>query len=222
MVPDNSTRGSGVNTEHPLFRQSGQPPPLKSIHVLPPGGNGSGGRLLYTAAHHGRSASISVASTQHPHNAIDTKLEPTYPWDYDEDEDVSCLAADVVSLTRGPTRNTYCNGASTATSKAGMPWGTTFMHRHQPLLPPRLPLASVCRVAEVLGSTMTTTRVLTACSAGAGTTTAMTPQDTETSGTADQRGSPSANILSDAYTFRIQSGKYASESSQTPGLNDSL
>jgi len=101
MVPDNATRGSGVNTEHPLFRQSGQPPPLKSIHVLPPGGNGSGGRLLYTAAHHGRSASISVASTQHPHNAIDTKLEPTYPWDYDEDEDVSCLAADVVSLTRG-------------------------------------------------------------------------------------------------------------------------
>ena len=74
MVPDNSTRGSGVNTEHPLFRQSGQPPPLKSIHVLPPGGNGSGGRLLYTAAHHGRSASISVASTQHPHNAIDTKV----------------------------------------------------------------------------------------------------------------------------------------------------
>lgn len=75
--------------------------------------------------------------------------------------------------------------------------------------------ASVYRVAEVLGSTMTTTRVLTACSAGAGMTTAMTPPDTETSVTADQRGSPSANILSDAYTFRIQSGKYASESSQT-------
>ena len=69
-------------------------------------------------------------------------------------------------------------------------------------------------MAEVLGSTMTTTRVLTACSAG-GMTTAMTPPDTETSVTADQRGSPSANILSDAYTFRIQSGKYASESSQT-------